>query len=523
MPGKRIIDPSLIHTNFDEAFQNQALALVDWTGLLEARPIPIKLLGNALIQGSETGAVYRNNLLPTDKYLRISVDGGTTWKILNIDNLDNLHPPVTIAAGSTDYLSIDEFQVLSINIPEHTDALPDTITSETENVDNGTTHTHKLRDVKAAHVLTTTSIKFGALYNWYAITDPRGITSAADNWVVPTATDYITLIDNMGGDSQAGGYSKEAGYEYWTAPNTGAINWFGLNMRGSGHRSYNNGDCSQLRSICVLGTREQSNDIWRTASLYNDNTTFTAWTTTLYPEGVALRLVRSATEAELLLADGTSCIPYVGNNLNIYPTVKIGSQVWTAYNLNETKYRNGDWIHGYEDGIYTPISDATWYTLTTEAMCYYDDIESYGGGIIPITQILHNPVTIASGSEDYLSIDNNQVLSFNPLIEDIAWDFNDVTAGIAQTYTLDIKVSFPYKILSVCLETDTGTLTGIEIRINSTAVTGLSGLTADTTVDETLATGGNITALNDRVWLVTSTGYTGLPIAIRGKLKIQRV
>lgn len=107
-------------------------------------------------------------------------------------------------------------------------------------------------------------------------------------------------------------------------------------------------------------------------------------------------------------------------------------------------------------------------------------------------------------------------------IEDISFEFADITAGTAQTYTLDIKASFRYTIESACLETDNGTLTGVAIKINSTAVTSLSSLTVDTSVDETASTGAKTVVADDRVYLVTSTGYTGTPTLIRGKLKILR-
>ena len=54
--------------------------------------------------------------------------------------------------------------------------------------------------------------KFGKLYNWYAITDPRGI--APDGWRVPTETDWLKLTDYLGGDSIAG--KKLKSIDHWT-------------------------------------------------------------------------------------------------------------------------------------------------------------------------------------------------------------------------------------------------------------------------------------------------------------------
>jgi len=90
--------------------------------------------------------------------------------------------------------------------------------------------------------------------------------------------------------------------------------------------------------------------------------------------GFSVRLVRPATSFEQDLADGT-IIPnaYTGNNGRIYSAVKIGTQVWLSENLAETKYYDGTWIPGYDDGEYTPISNTDWSNLTTGALCAYDN------------------------------------------------------------------------------------------------------------------------------------------------------
>jgi hypothetical protein len=107
------------------------------------------------------------------------------------------------------------------------------------------------------------------------------------------------------------------------------------------------------------------------------------------------------------------------------------------------------------------------------------------------------------------------------IYEDIAFDFNDITAGTAQTYYLDRKVSFAYTIESCVLESD-GTLTGVSIKIGSTAVGAMDNLSVSA-IAETAATSDKTTAAGDAVTLNTSTGYSGTPTLIRGKLKLKRV
>lgn len=115
-----------------------------------------------------------------------------------------------------------------------------------------------------------------------------------------------------------------------------------------------------------------------------------------------------------------------------------------------------------------------------------------------------------------------QALINNLINEDIAFEFADVIAGTAKDYTLDIKASYGYTIESACLETDTGTLTGVAVKIGSTAVTGLSSITVDSSVDETSATAAKTVVVGNRVTLSVSTGYSGAPTLIRGKIKIKR-
>jgi len=64
---------------------------------------------------------------------------------------------------------------------------------------------------------------------------------------------------------------------------------------------------------------------------------------------------------------------------NIYPTVQICNQVWTAKNLDVSHYRNGDIIPQVTD-------PTTWANLTTGAWCYYNNDAANG----PIYGKLYN-------------------------------------------------------------------------------------------------------------------------------------
>ena len=76
---------------------------------------------------------------------------------------------------------------------------------------------------------------YGRLYNWYAVSDSRGI--APERWHIPSAAEWQELADFLGGDSLAGGKLKEKGTAHWLDPNTGANNESGFRALPAGDRS----------------------------------------------------------------------------------------------------------------------------------------------------------------------------------------------------------------------------------------------------------------------------------------------
>ena len=74
---------------------------------------------------------------------------------------------------------------------------------------------------------------YGALYNWYAVNDPRNICPTG--WHVATDADWTTLVTQLGGESTAGGKMKAA--VLWSAPNTGTAFSDGFSGLPCGYRN----------------------------------------------------------------------------------------------------------------------------------------------------------------------------------------------------------------------------------------------------------------------------------------------
>ena len=75
----------------------------------------------------------------------------------------------------------------------------------------------------------STNAIYGKLYNWYAVTDSRGL--APVGWHVSTDAEWTTLVTCLGGTSVAGGKLKVSGTRTWGSPNSDADNssgWAGL-------------------------------------------------------------------------------------------------------------------------------------------------------------------------------------------------------------------------------------------------------------------------------------------------------
>jgi uncharacterized protein (TIGR02145 family) len=123
--------------------------------------------------------------------------------------------------------------------------------------------------------------KYGKLYNWYAVNDPRGL--APQGWHIPSDAEWTTLETNLGGATTAGGKMKEAGTLNWTSPNTGADNSSGWSGLPGGWR-WNTGQFGYLKDV----------GYWWSSSEYMTNY---AWPRNLYRKDGSLHRDMNAKRA----------------------------------------------------------------------------------------------------------------------------------------------------------------------------------------------------------------------------------
>ena len=109
----------------------------------------------------------------------------------------------------------------------------------------------------------------------------------------------------------------------------------------------------------------------------------------------------------------------------------------------------------------------------------------------------------------------------NP-IEWQSFEYRDIIAGTVCSYCLLLDSPVPFNLLAIVLECDNGTLTEVAIKINTTAITGMSSIIIDTAKDMTTASGANAVAVHDAINLIIGTGHTGAPTAIKGLITYQR-
>ena len=140
---------------------------------------------------------------------------------------------------------------------------------------------------------------YGALYNWYALKDPRGLVP--QGWHVPTYDEWETLDRYLEPHSlHVGGKLKETGTKHWKAPNTGATNSTGFTALPGGGRG-DAGHDENIRLGVFVSLKEKAY-FWSSSSfngggaimeLYYDGDWMNVGTIVPYNAGMSIRLIRN--------------------------------------------------------------------------------------------------------------------------------------------------------------------------------------------------------------------------------------
>jgi len=207
------------------------------------------------------------------------------------------------------------------------------------------------------------TIKYGALYNWYAATDARNLTPVG--FKIPAKADFEALLTYLGEGLVAQNKLKEIGTTYWITGNGNNLSKF--NARGSGNRN-NSGIFNGIKGLCWIVCTDQ-NTIYP-YNLWINDTTFggISWTYKTY--GFTVRPLKITTT----LTNGQSGT-YIGNDGKVYRTICIGTQEWLADNLSETKFRDGSLIPIVTDNSAWSTLDGIHSIATTRT----SSIVTYGG------------------------------------------------------------------------------------------------------------------------------------------------
>lgn len=119
---------------------------------------------------------------------------------------------------------------------------------------------------------------YGGLYQWDEVM--QGSTQIGvqgicpPGWHVPTDGEYATLTYELGGYDLAGGKMKEAGFDHWLPPNTGANDSSGFSALPGGYRYTIDSVCYMIGEGAYFWTSSgtQGNVAWVRA-LYNNSGT----------------------------------------------------------------------------------------------------------------------------------------------------------------------------------------------------------------------------------------------------------
>ncbi|HPQ35998.1 MAG TPA: FISUMP domain-containing protein, partial [Tenuifilaceae bacterium] len=144
---------------------------------------------------------------------------------------------------------------------------------------------------------------YGALYNWYAVNDSKGICPTG--WKVPSDTEWTTLLNYAGGQTVAGGKLKSTrtypdSHPRWDSPNVGATDEYGFSAFPGGTRD-DVGGFGGVGYFFNTWTSTQSNQDYAYRNVIYVDSESSSNVSTTKPHGFSIRCIKGtgAQHAEL--------------------------------------------------------------------------------------------------------------------------------------------------------------------------------------------------------------------------------
>jgi len=134
---------------------------------------------------------------------------------------------------------------------------------------------------------------YGALYNWWAAVDPRGLIVG---WHTPSHDEWREMslaYPSNASEDLRGQKLKEAGTKHWQAPNQGANNQSGFTALPGGSRAHEDGKFYYLKTRTYFQcTTEIGNSFW-TRILFFDQNKFDDGMGIKKSSGASIRLIKN--------------------------------------------------------------------------------------------------------------------------------------------------------------------------------------------------------------------------------------
>jgi len=157
----------------------------------------------------------------------------------------------TVRIGNQEWMS----ENLNVDQYQNGDPIPEVINPrEWESLKTGAWCYYN-NDPKNSH-------KFGKLYNWYAVNDPKGL--APKGWHIPRYTEFLALSTTVKLDANA--LKSISQISIWTK----GYNTSGFSSLMAGHRSYNGTFHDLCSSSYFWSSTEFGSDSANSISLYSD-------------------------------------------------------------------------------------------------------------------------------------------------------------------------------------------------------------------------------------------------------------